>query len=597
MATSCHGDDTTSKLRLSKEDRQALRTELLICPDEEFLRLAFVALQASQHGVSNLADRGPDRLLGLDGEAVALLGGTHAVAELASVDGGPFAHDQQLSEQAEASLSAEDRGRAIHQLPRQADLTGGICRECQKLGCERIGTVHPEGLTNPSRDPSGGVGWRGEGKDIQRARIRLVAGDLLDGLDDEDLRFCTGVCPPTPQRRPVQKIERQVPVSLPFDVASERHQPRDRIGIARRTVVEDLLQPGHPGNVVGREIQGGVYWWVWQGLRMRCPPPGLRPVRYAYAPPSVEKLLGSLPVVAELCRRLDVAGIVDRACPVREVARVTHGQVIEALVANRLSSPRPLLRVEGWARQWAVEEVFGIAPDALNDDRIGRALDAMAPQLDLVVGSVGARAIAVFGVDVARLHWDMTSISLYGVYEEVETGFAAPKWGKPKDRRPDLKQVQTGLAVSGDGGVPVWHRAFDGGAGEVAQVVGAMEGLKELAGTRKVLLVGDSKLISRGNIQAMNTARVAFIAPAGKTYLPAAQLRALEPAAASPVDYLAERDQDLPPGRRGSYRVVEGGITLKAKRKTEPDLAVRCVFVWSSARAQAAATSRAKKLD
>src|SRR6266571_2280874 len=330
---------------------------------------------------------------------------------------------------------------------------------------------------------------------------------------------------------------------------------------------------------------------------MRCPPPGLRPVRYAYAPPSVEKLLGSLPVVAELCRRLDVAGIVDRACPVREVARVTHGQVIEALVANRLSSPRPLLRVEGWARQWAVEEVFGIAPDALNDDRIGRALDAMAPQLDLVVGSVGARAIAVFGVDVARLHWDMTSISLYGVYDEVEAGVAAPKWGKPKDRRPDLKQVQTGLGVSGDGGVPVWHRAYDGGAGEVAQVVGAMTALKELAGTRKVLLVGDSKLVSRGNILAMNTARVTFIAPAGKAYLPATHLRALDPAAASPVDYLAERDQGCSPKQRGSYRVVEGGITLAGKRKTDPDLAVRCVLVWSSTRAQAAATSRAKKLD
>src|SRR6266487_1650261 len=118
-------------------------------------------------------------------------------------------------------------------------------------------------------------------------------------------------------------------------------------------------------------------------------------------------------VVGEFCRRLDLAGIVDRACPVREVARVTHGQVIEALVANRLSSPRPLLRVADWAREWAVEEVLGIAPDALNDDRIGRALDAVAPELDQIVGSVGARAIAVFGVDVARLHWDMTSISLY----------------------------------------------------------------------------------------------------------------------------------------------------------------------------------------
>ena len=123
---------------------------------------------------------------------------------------------------------------------------------------------------------------------------------------------------------------------------------------------------------------------------MRRPPPGLRLVRFAYGPPSVEKLLGALPVVAEFCRRLDLQGIVDRACPVREVARVTHGQVIEALVANRLTSPRPLLRVQDWAGEWAVEEAFGIAPDALNDDRIGRALDAVALELERIVGSVGA---------------------------------------------------------------------------------------------------------------------------------------------------------------------------------------------------------------
>jgi Domain of unknown function (DUF4277) len=89
-------------------------------------------------------------------------------------------------------------------------------------------------------------------------------------------------------------------------------------------------------------------------------------------------MLGSLPVVAQYCRRLDLAGIVDRACPVRDLALLTHGQVIEALVANRLTSPAPLLRVEEWARGWAVEETFGSDPAALNDDRIGRALDAIA---------------------------------------------------------------------------------------------------------------------------------------------------------------------------------------------------------------------------
>jgi transposase len=311
----------------------------------------------------------------------------------------------------------------------------------------------------------------------------------------------------------------------------------------------------------------------------------------------VEKLLGALPVVASFCQRLDLQGIVDRACPVREVATLTHGQVICALVANRLTSPTPLWRVEDWARAWAVEETLGISPDALNDDRIGRALDAIAPKLEQLVGSVGARAIAAFGLEVARLHWDMTSISVYGAYEEPEDGFIAPRFGHPKDRRPDLKQVQTGLAVSGDGGVPVFHRAYDGGAGEVAQVAGAMRALGELAGERRFLLVGDSKLVSYANLRDIMAAEVDFIAPASKTYVPAEVLAALDVQAAAPVDYVAERDQGKPPAQRGSYRVVEDTMTISGKRTRDPVLEVRRVLVWSSARADAAATARARKLD
>ncbi|MEV0537391.1 DUF4277 domain-containing protein, partial [Kitasatospora sp. NPDC050463] len=82
----------------------------------------------------------------------------------------------------------------------------------------------------------------------------------------------------------------------------------------------------------------------------------------------VEKRLGALPVAAEFLRRLDVAGIVDEVCPGGASAHLTHGQAIEALVANRLTSPAPLVRVGDWARTWAVEEVFGITPDLLNDD-------------------------------------------------------------------------------------------------------------------------------------------------------------------------------------------------------------------------------------
>jgi transposase len=250
----------------------------------------------------------------------------------------------------------------------------------------------------------------------------------------------------------------------------------------------------------------------------------------------VEKLLGALPVVAGFCSRLKIRDIVDEACPVRDLAELTHGQVIEALVANRLTSPSPLVHVQSWARDWAVGEALGVEPELLNDDRIGRALDAVAPHLDQIAGSVGVAAIEAFGIDVTRLHWDMTSVSVHGQYEHSEEGFPAPKFGHPKDRRPDLKQVQAGIAVSGDGGIPVFHRAFDGGAGEVGQVIPVMKALQQMATQRRLLIVGDSKLISYANLAAMDAGGVTFVAPASKVYVPAAQLAGLSVEQAASVD-------------------------------------------------------------
>jgi hypothetical protein len=148
-------------------------------------------------------------------------------------------------------------------------------------------------------------------------------------------------------------------------------------------------------------------------------------MRARYGPASTEQVLGALPVVAGFCRRLDIAGIIDRAAPVRAIAHATHGQVIEALIANRLSSPTPMVHAAAWARQFAVEQVFGLDPGVLNDDRIARALDALAPVAEQVPGSVAAAAIAVYGVDfVSQLHWDMTSVSLFGDYPEADPDFA-----------------------------------------------------------------------------------------------------------------------------------------------------------------------------
>ncbi|MFD3943225.1 hypothetical protein [Streptomyces sp. NPDC058579] len=128
--------------------------------------------------------------------------------------------------------------------------------------------------------------------------------------------------------------------------------------------------------------------------------------------------------------------------------------------------------------------------------------------------SIGARAIGEFGVDVSTFHWDMTTMSLYGAYpaDDQDEEYPRIRHGHPKDRRYDLKQIQTGLAVTGDGGVPLLSRVIDGGAAEIAQITGTMNSLRAMAGPKEFLLIADSKLISYSNVSALIKAGTDFIA-------------------------------------------------------------------------------------
>ena len=68
----------------------------------------------------------------------------------------------------------------------------------------------------------------------------------------------------------------------------------------------------------------------------------------------VIRTAGALPVVAKLAERLGLVEAVDRFCPIRSVADYTHGQVVLALVANRLTHPRPLSSFQEWGEEFAV---------------------------------------------------------------------------------------------------------------------------------------------------------------------------------------------------------------------------------------------------
>src|SRR6266508_3035206 len=264
----------------------------------------------------------------------------------------------------------------------------------------------------------------------------------------------------------------------------------------------------------------------------------------------VVRTVGALPVVVRLCERLGLVEGVDRLCPIRDVAEYTHGQVVLALVCNRLTHPRPLSSFTDWGERFAVQETLGIAPVKLNDDRLGRTLDVLADHLDEVLNLVGRRAIERFGISLGELHWDLTDLRFTGGYGDQDERFPQVKKGRTPERT-IVRQVKAGHWVTADGALPVTGRSFDGNQGDpnavepaLAQLDALRQGLAEQQPAP--LVVRDSKLRSQANVLAFQRRGLRFCCPHPKDAPLQRRLAALEEADFQPLSYRPQRQKARP---------------------------------------------------
>jgi transposase len=305
-------------------------------------------------------------------------------------------------------------------------------------------------------------------------------------------------------------------------------------------------------------------------------------------------LVGALPLVAPILERLDVAGIVDRACPMRGRAHLTHGEVITALVANRLTAPRPLYDVAGWANAYAVNDWLGTPGALLNDDRLGRALDALAGHIDEVASAAAMAAVGAFGIDAARLHWDFTSVAFCGAYADQDPATAKIGYGHSSDRKGHRRQLKVAHATTASG-IALFGRVVDGARNEGAETGGLLEQLRLVAEPRRLLLVADSALVTKANLAAADSAGIRFVSRLPRSFDYEPDALAIPEVAWRTLTYRAGRSRGLPPQKRPSFRGAEATIDM-----TGPDKVVRnfrVVYIYGSEEAGAARSSRARLLE
>jgi hypothetical protein len=302
-------------------------------------------------------------------------------------------------------------------------------------------------------------------------------------------------------------------------------------------------------------------------------------------------LVGALPLVTPVIERLGLVGIVDRAAPMRGRAHLTHGEVVAALVANRLTAPRPLYDVAGWAEAYATNEWLGTPAGLLNDDRLGRALDALAPHLDAVASAVALAAIGRYGADAARLHWDFTSVAFCGAYDGQDE--AAPRigFGHSSDRQGHRRQLKVAHATTA-AGIALYGRVTGGARHEGAETGTLLESLRAMAQPKALLLVADSALVTKANLAAADQTGIRFVSRLPRSFDYEADALGQPEAAWRKLTYCSDRSRRLEPARRPSFRAAEGAIEIAGPDKATRNF--RVLYVYGSEEAGAARASRVK---
>jgi transposase len=227
--------------------------------------------------------------------------------------------------------------------------------------------------------------------------------------------------------------------------------------------------------------------------------------------PSIEPVdatpCGVMAMWLGLLRKMRLREVMDTLIPTE--SEISHGEVIETLVLNRITVPEPLYEIEEWAQRSGLARLTGIDPARLNDDRIGRTLDALAPMVRDVQALVTPHVVTAFDLRVSDAHYDTTSAYFEGDYEGSELAAR----GHSKDGRNDHKQVVVGVVTCEDGEIPLAHATFAGNTADVSTVPEALRGLRRCLPTDPVVVSGDSVMWSQANMNAVAASGGVFLGP------------------------------------------------------------------------------------
>jgi len=176
-------------------------------------------------------------------------------------------------------------------------------------------------------------------------------------------------------------------------------------------------------------------------------------------------------------------------------------------VARFCGNKSELEVAERWYQDSALEDLLGVSWKQVNDARLYRGLDVLIAHKDALCQHLLKRYQSWFGVHFEFLLYDVTSTYFEGKAESNKKA----KRGYSRDKRPDCKQVNIGLVVTPEGGLPIGYEVFDGNRADVTTVEDMVRFMEDKYGQAQRVWVMDRGMVSESNLDFLRKRRASYI--------------------------------------------------------------------------------------
>lgn len=236
-----------------------------------------------------------------------------------------------------------------------------------------------------------------------------------------------------------------------------------------------------------------------------------------------------VPVIVEWLLNMHVDKLIDRILPNPHGnwQGLTYGQVVVIWLVFILSqADHRMCPVEEWVsdRVTVLRRCtnWEVTPGDLTDDRLGIVLDVIgdeqAHHWETLDEELGKHVIQAYRLpsEVGRI--DTTTFSVYHG-EENPNGekYQLLKFGKSKDRRPDLRQFVQALGTLDPAGIPLVSVTLRGSQNDSPIYLPLWNQMVDMIGHPNFLLVGDSKLSALGNRVQLHLENGFYLTPLAMT--------------------------------------------------------------------------------